>query len=103
MSLDSAADPPMPLPSRWCGRLVVVLGFLALAAAALQLRAFGFARFLNSDFLTPYFFCQELLSGQYPLSGWTFSASPYFVPDLAILTALLATPADSALAYLLYT
>jgi hypothetical protein len=83
--------------------LVVVLGFVALAAAALELSAYGVARFLNSDFLTPYFFCRELLSGPYPLSGWTLSASPYFVPDHAILCALLATPADSALAYILYT
>ncbi len=103
MSLASAAERPMPLLSRWSGRLVVALGFLALAAAALELRAFGLARFLNSDFLTPYFFCRELLSGPYPLSGWTLSASPYFVPDHAILCALLATPADSALAYILYT
>src|SRR5215470_2565799 len=103
MSLASTSDQPMPLTSRLGGRLVVVLGFLALAAAALELRAYGLDRFLNSDFLTPYFFCREILSGHYPLSGWTLSASPYFVPDHVILSALLATPADAGLAFILST
>ena len=61
------------------------------------------AHYLNSDFLTPYFFCSDLLSGRYPMSGWTLSASPYFVPDHLVLSGLLVGFGRTGLAYALFT
>ncbi len=80
-----------------------LLGLLAVGASALHLSAYGLGRYLNSDFLTPYFFCTDLLTGRYPLSGWTLSASPYFVPDHLVLCGLMAGCGRSGLAYALFT
>lgn len=80
-----------------------LLGGLALGASALDLSAYGLAHFLTSDFLTPYFFCADLLSARYPLSGWTLSASPFFVPDLMFLAGLLAGFGQNGFAYGLFT
>ncbi len=80
-----------------------LLGWCAVGSSALHLSAYGLARYLNSDFLTPFFFCADLLTGRYPLSGWTLSASPYFVPDALVLSSLLAAFGRTGLAYALFT
>ena len=82
---------------------VAALGLAAVGVMALNLSVYGSSHFLNSDFLTPYFFCADLLSGRYPLKGWTLSASPYFVPDHLILGALSAGLGRAGLAYELFT
>ncbi len=82
---------------------VCLLGLLAAGLAALDLSVYGLAHYLNSDFLTPYFFCSDLLSGRYPMSGWTLSASPYFVPDHLVLGGLLAAFGCTGFAYALFT
>lgn len=79
-----------------------LLGLLALGVSALDLSASGLAHFLTSDFLTPYFFCRELLDGLYPMSGWTLSATPYFVPDHLLLSSLFAGIGPSGFAYSLF-
>ena len=83
--------------------LVVALGLAALGVLALDVSAYGLAHFLNSDFLTPYFFCTDLLAGEYPVKGWTLSASPYFVPDHLILCALFSSLGRTGFAYELFT
>ena len=80
-----------------------LLGLAAVGAEALRLSAYGLARYLNSDFLTPYFFCSEIVTGRYPLSGWTLSSAPSFVPDHAVLTGLFGAFGPSSLSYTLYT
>jgi hypothetical protein len=82
---------------------VCLLGCLAVGVSALDLSAYGLAHFLTSDFLTPYFFCSDLLTTRYPLSGWTLSASPFFVPDLMLLGGLLAGFGQNGFAYGLFT
>ena len=83
--------------------MLVVLGLAAVGVLALNVSAYGAAHFLNSDFLTPYFFCTDLLSGQYPIKGWTLSASPYFVPDHLTLGTLFAVFGHNGFAYELFT
>jgi hypothetical protein len=83
--------------------VVCLLGWLAIGVSALDLSAYGLAHFLNSDFLTPYFFCSDLLTGRYPVSGWTLSASPFFVPDLMLLGGLLGAVGQNGFAYILFT
>ena len=78
------------------------LGALALGTSALDLGAYGLVHFLNSDFLTPYFFCLDLLTGHYPLTGWTLSASPFFVPDLTLMAALLRLFGPNGFAYVFF-
>ncbi len=90
-------------PPAWVAPVICLLGLTALGISALDLSAYGLAHYLNSDFLTPYFFCSDLLSGRYPMSGWTLSASPYFVPDHLVLGGLLAGFGRTGLAYALYT
>ncbi len=90
-------------PPAWIVPVICLLGLTALGISALDLSAYGLAHYLNSDFLTPYFFCSDLLSGRYPMSGWTLSASPYFVPDHLVLGGLLAGFGRTGLAYALYT
>jgi len=69
-------------------------GVLALALLlALQVLALASRRFpaqLTSDDLYPYVFCQNLLHGGAPLSGWSLSSAPYFFPDFAGFALLLA-------------
>lgn len=93
---------PGAAPS-WKVAAVCLLGLLALGCTALDLSAYGLAHYLTSDFLTPYFFCSNVLTGRYPLSGWTLSASPYFVPDHLVLSSLLGGFGRSGLAYALFT
>jgi hypothetical protein len=83
--------------------VVCLLGWLAIGASALDLSAHGLAHFISSDFLTPYFFCSDLLTGRYPISGWTLSASPFFVPDLVLLGTLLGAFGQNGFAYGLFT
>ena len=98
-----AAEPsPRHLVRVWTV-VLCLLGLAAVGVSALDLSAYGMAHHLNSDFLTPYFFCSELLSGRYPMSGWTLSASPYFVPDHLLLGGLLAGFGRTGLAYALFT
>ena len=92
----------LPFPA-WFVRAACLLGLLAVGVSALHLSAYGLANYLNSDFLTPYFFCSDLLSGRYPISGWTLSASPYFVPDHLLLGTLLAGLGRTGMAYALFT
>jgi hypothetical protein len=87
----------------WLTAAVCLLGCLAVGASALDLSAYGLGQFLSSDFLTPYFFCSDLLTGRYPLSGWTLSASPFFVPDLMFLGGLLGAFGQNGFAYGLFT
>ncbi len=87
----------------WTVVLLVALGLATLGVLALNVSVYGSAHFLNSDFLTPYFFCTDLLSGRYPLKGWTLSASPYFVPDHLILGTLFASVGRTGFAYELFT
>ncbi len=94
---------PARASSVWTTIAICVLGVLAVGASSLDLSAYGLVRYLNSDFLTPYFFCSDLLSGQYPLKGWTLSASPYFVPDHLVLGSLFAGLGPSGPAYALFT
>ena len=91
------------MPPRFSVWFIVVLGLAALGVLALNVSASGAAHFLNSDFLTPYFFCTDLLSGEYPIKGWTLSASPYFVPDHLILCALFSSLGRTGFAYELFT
>ena len=98
----SSPDQARPLPS-WIVAAVCLLGLAAVGFSALDLSAHGLAYYINSDFLTPYFFCSDLISGRYPISGWTLSASPYFVPDHLVLSGLLAGFGRTGLAYALFT
>ena len=82
---------------------VCLLGCVAIGVSALDLSGYGLGHFLSSDFLTPYFFCSDLLTGRYPLSGWTLSASPFFVPDLMFLGGLLRAFGQNGFAYGLFT
>ncbi len=101
--------PPASIPDRtpslsaWIITAVCLLGLAAIGVASLDLSAYGLAHYLNSDFLTPYFFCTDLLSGHYPISGWTLSASPYFVPDHLVLGGLMVAFGRTGLAYALFT
>lgn len=88
---------------KWVTVALCLLGLLSVGASALDLSADGLARFLNSDFLTPYFFCSDVLTRRYPLSGWTLSASPFFVPDLLLLAGLLGGLGQNGFAYGLFT
>ncbi len=67
-----------------------LLGWCSAAALACGLSAGGLAHNLQSDALYPYAFCSELLHGEVPLSGWTISSAPYYFPDDAVLTGLIA-------------
>ena len=87
----------------WRVGAVGLLGFLCVGSSALDLSADGIARYLNSDFFTPYFFCRELLTRRFPLSGWTLSASPYFVPDHLVLGGLFSMFGATGFAYVLFT
>ncbi|OHE80771.1 MAG: hypothetical protein A3G75_13630 [Verrucomicrobia bacterium RIFCSPLOWO2_12_FULL_64_8] len=66
------------------------LGLAAAGAQALALAAFYFHRDFTSDHLYPHLFAADVLSGRYPLSGWTLSSAPYFFPDFAFATLWLA-------------
>lgn len=98
----SIPDRARSLPARIVA-VICLLGLTAVGLSALDLSAHGLANCINSDFLTPYFFCSDLLSGRYPMSGWRLSASPYFVPDHLMLGGLLAGLGHSGLAYALFT
>ncbi len=100
----SSSKPPLhDAAYSWKAATVCGLGLLALGCSALHLSAYGLTRYINSDFLTPFFFCSNVLAGRYPLSGWTLSASPYFLPDHLVLSALLKGFGRSGLAYALFT
>ncbi len=79
-----------------------LLGLTAIIGGALDLSAYGLAHYVDSDFLTPYFFCADWLSGKHPMSGWTLSASPYFVPDHLVLSSLMSICGPTGFAYALF-
>ena len=93
---------PKPALPAWIVPAACLLGLCAVGGAALDLSAHGLARYLTSDFLTPYFFCADLVGGRYPLSGWTLSASPYFVPDHLVLGPSMGVCGSEPLAYALF-
>ena len=94
---------PSGAPPAWAVAAVCALGLAAVGASALALSGYCLARHVNSDFLTPFFFCAEGLAERYPMSGWTLSASPYFVPDHLLLCPLLAGFGRTGLAAALFT
>ena len=102
MQITSNSPQARPAPP-WIVAATGLLGLLAVGLSALDLSAYGLAHYLNSDFLTPYFFCSDVLAGRYPMSGWTLSASPYFVPDHLVLGGLFAAVGSTGLAYALFT
>lgn len=64
----------------------LLLWLMALAGVAVQAMALAtryFQPWLDGDYLLVQRFAADVLSGDYPLSGWTLSSSPYFFPDFA--------------------
>ena len=62
---------------------MVSVGVLSLSLAARY-----FQPWLSADYIYPQLFVEDVLSGKYPLSGWTLSSAPYFFPDMTVLGLL---------------
>lgn len=85
MKYDGAGKISPLLPAiTWC------LGMGSVAVLALALCSRYFQPWLSADYIYPQLFAEDLLSGHYPLSGWTLSSAPYFFPDMAVITLLRA-------------
>jgi hypothetical protein len=66
-------------------RFALIVWLAGLAAAAVQALAMAARYFhprLSADYIYPQLFAQDVLAGNYPLSGWTLSSAPYFFPDM---------------------
>ena len=74
------------------GAGAVVLQALALMSAYFPVR-------LSSDYIYPHLFAQDVLTGVYPLSGWTLSSAPYFFPDFAGYAAWLVAVGSNGAAF----
>ncbi|MDQ5981186.1 MAG: hypothetical protein QG602_4164 [Verrucomicrobiota bacterium] len=67
-----------------------LLSLAALAVVTIQAMALAtryFQPWLDGDYLLAERFAADVLSGVYPLSGWTLSSSPYLFPDFALSIA----------------
>lgn len=68
-------------------KTLLLLWLAALALVALQAMALAtryFQPWLDGDYLLVQRFAADVLAGDYPLSGWTLSSSPYLFPDFAL-------------------
>lgn len=78
----------------------LLLWLAALAAVAVQAMALAtryYQPWLDGDYLLPERFAADVVAGVYPLSGWTFSSSPYFFPDLTLSVVGRALLGDAPL------
>ena len=74
-------------------RLAAAVWFLGMVAVILQALALSsryFQPWLSADYLYPQLFAEDVLAGNYPLSGWTLSSAPYFFPDMTVAFVLRA-------------
>lgn len=78
------------LRSRLIAPLVWFVGLLAVGMQALSLATRYFQPWLSADYIYPQLFAEDVLSGRYPLSGWTLSSAPYFFPDMGVAMLLRA-------------
>lgn len=100
MKYDGAGKISPLLPAiTWC------LGMGSVAVLALALCSRYFQPWLSADYIYPQLFAEDLLSGRYPLSGWTLSSAPYFFPDMAVITLLRAIggPGTALPAYVVFS
>lgn len=77
-----------------------LLWLAALAVVSVQAMALAtryFQPWLDGDYLLAERFAADVLSGAYPLSGWTLSSSPYFFPDFALSIVWRAALHDAPL------
>src|SRR3954466_3478297 len=67
-----------------------MLGMASVAALSLSLAARYFQPWLSADYIYPQLFAEDVLSGAYPLAGWTLSSAPYLFPDMLAAIGLRA-------------
>lgn len=65
-------------------RLLWLTALVAVAVQAMALATRYFQPWLDGDYLLAERFAADVVTGGYPLSGWTLSSSPYFFPDFAL-------------------
>lgn len=65
-------------------RLLWLAALVAVAVQAMALATRYFQPWLDGDYLLAERFAADVVSGVYPLSGWTLSSSPYLFPDFAL-------------------
>ncbi len=78
-------------------RLLWLAALVAVAMQAMALATRYFQPWLDGDYLLAERFAADVVTGGYPLSGWTLSSSPYFFPDFALSIIWRAALADAPL------